>query len=77
MRLTLDDLTLGDIFVSEPYEVTVEEIVEFASRYDPQPFHVDAVAAERLFFHGLAASGWHVAAISMRLMVERCPLPTA
>ncbi len=70
MLRTLDDLTVGDSFVSETYEVTAEEIVEFASRYDPQPFHLDAVAAEGSFFHGLAASGWHVGSISMRLMVR-------
>jgi acyl dehydratase len=73
MLLALDDLTVGDSFDSDPYEVTVEEIVEFAGRYDPQPFHLDPVAAERSFFRGLAASGWHVAAISMRLMVQSVP----
>ncbi|HEX5476834.1 MAG TPA: MaoC family dehydratase, partial [Burkholderiales bacterium] len=50
---------------------TEAEIVEFARKFDPQPFHVDAQAAGKSFFGGLIASGWHTCAIGMRLMVER------
>jgi acyl dehydratase len=49
--------------------MTVEEIKAFASQFDPQPFHLDEAAAEASFFKGLAASGWHTAAVTMRLLV--------
>jgi acyl dehydratase len=52
------------------YEVTREEIIEFGEAYDPQPFHVDEAAASESVFGGLVASGWHTAAITMRLTVE-------
>ncbi len=52
------------------YEVTREEIVEFASRYDPQPFHLDQEAAENSLFGNLCASGWHTCAMTMAMMVE-------
>ncbi len=57
------------------YEVTAEEIKEFAAKYDPQPFHLDETAAEKSFFKGLAASGWMTAAITMRLRVESMHVP--
>jgi acyl dehydratase len=57
-------LTLGPIHVSR------EEIIEFATRYDPQPFHVDPVAAEQSPYGGLIASGWHTCALTMRLLVD-------
>ncbi|WP_206539554.1 MaoC family dehydratase [Aurantiacibacter gangjinensis] len=71
--LYLDDLTVGDRFESEPYEMTEAAIIAFARDYDPQPFHVDPDAAQDTFFQGLAASGWHTAAITMRLMVQSVP----
>jgi len=52
------------------YEVTREEIMRFAEQYDPQPFHVDPEAAEESMFGTLVASGWHTAAITMRLLVD-------
>jgi len=55
--------------VTESVEITASDIVGFASQYDPQPFHTDEVAAKASFFGGLAASGWHTAALTMRLMV--------
>jgi acyl dehydratase len=67
--LFLEDLQVGDRFQSEPYELKHSELVEFAARYDPQPFHLDQDAAKETLFGGLAASGWHTAAITMRLMV--------
>ena len=68
--LYLEDLSIGQRFVSSEYVVREEEIKEFAGRFDPQPFHLDCEAAKGTFFAGLAASGWHTAAITMRLMVE-------
>ena len=68
-ELWLDDLTVGDRFRTDEYEITAEEIRAFAGRYDPQPFHLDETAAADTFFEGLAASGWHTAAITMRLIV--------
>ena len=64
-----EDLKLGEKFTTTEYEMTEAEIVTFAKQYDPQPFHTDAVAAKQTLFGGLVASGWHTAAVSMRLMV--------
>jgi acyl dehydratase len=70
-ELYFEDLLAGMKFRSiRSYEVTTEEIKEFAGKYDPQPFHLDEAAAEKSFFKGLAASGWMTAAIVMRLRVE-------
>jgi acyl dehydratase len=68
-----DDLTLGMRFKSGEVSVTEEDIKRFAAEFDPQPFHLDEAAAEKTVFKGLAASGWHTAAISMRLCVEVRP----
>lgn len=68
-RLTLDDLQLGQRFVSGTHAIDESEIVAFASQYDPQPFHLDAAAAAGSVLGGLAASGWHTAALTMRLLV--------
>ena len=65
-----EDLKAGDRFVSDKYEVTSEAIINFAREFDPQPFHVDLAVAEKSIFKGLAASGWHTAAITMRLFVQ-------
>lgn len=65
-----EDLTVGEEHTFGTYEVTREEIVDFAEQYDPQPMHVDETAANESMFGGLVASGWHVAAMSMRLLVE-------
>jgi acyl dehydratase len=66
----LDDLRLGQRFRSGSLPVEAEEIRTFARAYDPQPFHLDEVAAQSSLFGGLAASGWHTAALTMRLLVE-------
>lgn len=66
----LEDLAVGDRFVTGSLTVTAEEIKAFAGVYDRQPFHLDEQAAEATFFAGLAASGWHTAALSMRLLTE-------
>ncbi|ELY58288.1 MaoC family dehydratase [Natronococcus jeotgali] len=65
-----EDFAVGETREFGEYEVTEEEVIEFAERYDPQPFHVDAEAAADSMFGQLVASGWHTAAISMRLLVE-------
>ncbi len=69
----LDDLRVGQRFVSGTYTLGESEIVEFASRFDPQPFHLDAALAADTLLGGLAASGWHTAAITMRLLVDGGP----
>ena len=64
-----EDIEIGEVEEHGEYEVTKEEIKEFARKYDPQPFHVDEDAAKDSIFGGLVASGWHTAAIMMRLGV--------
>jgi acyl dehydratase len=68
-KFYLDDLHPGLRFTTAEHPVDALQIVDFASRWDPQPFHLDAEAAKATFFQGLAASGWHTAAITMRLLV--------
>jgi len=69
-RLYLDDLKIGARFASGAHAIDEGQIVAFAEQFDPQPFHLDRRAAEDTLFGGLAASGWHTAAITMRLLVE-------
>ena len=66
----LDDLVVGQRFTSASHVVTEAEIKTFAAQFDPQPFHLDNEAAKTTLFGGLAASGWHTAAISMELLVK-------
>lgn len=68
--LYLEDLSPGQRLTSGSYRVEVAEIKAFAKEFDPQPFHLDEEAAKFTLFAGLAASGWHTAAITMRLQVE-------
>lgn len=68
--LYLEDFTVGQTFASGPLRIDENEIKRFASAFDPQPFHLDNEAARDSFFRGLAASGWHTAALTMRLLVE-------
>lgn len=68
--LYLGDLALGQSFTSASHTLDSNQIKSFAARFDPQPFHLDEAAAEGTFFRGLAASGWHVAAITMKLLVN-------
>lgn len=67
---TFDDFQIGDAFEAGPYVVSREEIIDFARRFDPQPFHLDDEAGRATHFGGLVASGWHTAAIGHRLMTE-------
>ena len=64
-----EDFPVGSCFVSTSQTISAEEIIEFARRYDPQPFHLDSNVGENLL-GGLCASGWQTAAISMRLFIE-------
>lgn len=66
--LAFEDFTPGQVFELGSYEVSREEIIEFASEFDPQPFHLDEEAGAASILGGLAASGWHTASITMRLL---------
>ena len=72
-KLYLEDLHVGRTFTTGSVTVTTEAIKAFARDYDPQPFHLDEDAAGDSLFGGLAASGWHTAALSMRLLVDGLP----
>lgn len=65
----LDDLKAGDRFTSAEHALDETQIKAFAAQFDPQPFHLDDGAAKSTMFGGLAASGWHTAALTMRLLV--------
>ncbi|MGF6597843.1 acyl dehydratase [Paraburkholderia sp. GAS448] len=71
--LYFDDLKVGDTFITGTHEVSAADIKRFAAEFDPQPFHLDDEAARHTMFGGLAASGWHTAAITMRLLVSGGP----
>ena len=69
IELFLEDLDVGDRFGSDAIAVTEQDIITFARDFDPQPFHLEAAAAEQSVFKTLVASGWHTAAMSMKLFV--------
>jgi acyl dehydratase len=69
-RRYLEDFAVGQTFGSGRVRVDGERIKSFAAEFDPQPFHLDEEAARHTIFRGLAASGWHTAALTMRLLVE-------
>ena len=69
-KLHLEDFTVGQTFGSGRLKVDADEIKAFAAVFDPQPFHLDEESARDTFFKGLAASGWHTAALTMRLLVD-------
>ncbi len=66
----LEDVAVGQTFSSGRLRIDTEQIKTFAAAFDPQPFHLDEAAARDTLFRGLAASEWHTAAITMRLLVE-------
>lgn len=65
-----EDYVVGDVHEFGSTTVTESELIEFARRYDPQPFHIDAAAARESYFGGLITSGWHTCALMMRMMVD-------
>jgi acyl dehydratase len=65
-----EDFTVGQTFGSGRLVVDKEQVKRFAAEFDPQPFHLDEAAAKDTIFRGLAASGWHTAAMTMRLLVD-------
>lgn len=69
----LDDLQVGDTYVSGTHELTSDDIKRFATEFDPQSFHLDEDAAAHTIFCGLAASGWHTASVTMKLLVTSGP----
>lgn len=69
-RRYLEDFVPGTVYQAGSVRITEAEIVEFATRYDPQPFHVDAAAARASIYGGLIASGWQTVAVTMRLLVD-------
>ena len=73
-RLYLEDLHVGQTFCSKPHLIDADQIKRFAAEFDPQPCHLHEDAAEKSLFKGLAASGWHTAALTMRMLVESVPL---
>lgn len=72
-RLYLEDFVVGQRFQSRGYTVTEAQIRAFATEFDPQPMHLDPIAARSSVFGSLVASGWHTGAITMRLLVESGP----
>jgi acyl dehydratase len=72
-----EDFEIGEVTEIGPISVSEEEIVEFASRYDPQPFHIDPEAAKSSPFGGLIASGWHTTALFMGMFVRGILLDSA
>jgi acyl dehydratase len=70
MSRAFEDFPIGTRLVSTGYPITADAIMDFGRKFDPQVFHLDSDAAERTLFGGLAASGWHTAAVSMRLFVD-------
>ena len=71
--LFLEDLSVGQKFTSDTHTLDATQIKAFAQQFDPQPFHLDDAAAKETFFGGLAASGWHTAAITMKLLATTRP----
>ena len=66
-----EDLVVGSVERFGRYAVTLEEVLEFARKYDPQPFHLSEEAAAKTHFGRISASGWHTCAMTMRMMVDQ------
>jgi len=73
MQKYFEDFEEGSFREFGEYHVTEEEIIEFASKYDPQPFHLSEEAGKAMIFGGLCASGWHTCAMAMRMLVDNMP----
>jgi acyl dehydratase len=72
----LEDFAVGARYEAGPIAVDQDEVIAFAKRYDPQPFHTDPAAAKDTLFGGLAASGWMTAALTMRMLIDSGHIPT-
>jgi acyl dehydratase len=72
----LEDFAVGTRYEAGPVTVDQDELIAFARRYDPQPFHTDPVAARNSLFGGLAASGWMTAALTMRMLIDSGNVPS-
>lgn len=72
-KMNADEFEVGQTFKSNTLTITSEEIKDFASKYDPQPFHLDEEKAKDSFFKELVASGWHTASVTMRLWIDSIP----
>lgn len=72
-----EDFTVGMVMEFGGYEVTEEEVIEFATAFDPQPFHIDKDAAKEHFFGGIIASGWHTGSMCMKMMVDNYLIDSA
>jgi acyl dehydratase len=70
MSRAFEDFPVGTRLISASYVVNANAIIQFGRQFDPQLFHLDPKSAEQTLFRGLAASGWHTAAVSMRLFVD-------
>jgi acyl dehydratase len=75
MSRAFEDFPVGTRLVSSSCPITAEEIIDFGRKFDPQSFHLDPKSAEKTLFGGLTASGWHTAAISMRLFIDTMNVP--
>jgi acyl dehydratase len=71
----LEDFAVGQVFSSRRRRVGKDDITAFAAQFDPQPFHLDEAAAHGTVFQGLSASGWHTAALTMRLLIDSALKP--
>ncbi|NVJ97196.1 MAG: MaoC family dehydratase [Alphaproteobacteria bacterium] len=69
-KIFYEDIDVGQTDAFGAYAVTKEEVIDFASKYDPQPFHLDEEFAKHSVFGALCASGWHTSAMMMRMMVD-------
>ena len=76
-KYTFEDFTPGTTFNLGPYQVSAEEIIAFASEFDPQPMHLDEEAGKQSLLGGLAASGWHTCCMLMRMMIDSFVLESA
>lgn len=72
-----EDFTVGETSEFGAYKVTREEVLDFAGKYDPQPFHLDDEAAAKTFFGKISASGWHTCGMTMRMMVDQMSVTQA
>ncbi|MGL4810831.1 MAG: MaoC family dehydratase [Beijerinckiaceae bacterium] len=76
-RLYFEDFSVGQVIACPPRMVSKDQIIAFATQFDPQDFHIDEVKAQDSFFGGLVASGWHTASLTMRMIADAFILDAA